>query len=63
VTDTRGPAQLRPPRVIGPFLARSVTGWGAVLRRLLAPLADAFREIDDLATLHDAVTSVGVHRA
>jgi hypothetical protein len=37
--------------------------WGAVLRRLLTPLtdtfADAFREINDLATLHGAVAIVG----
>ena len=26
-----------------------MTRWGAILGRLLAPLADAFREVDDLA--------------
>jgi hypothetical protein len=37
--------------------------WAVVLGRLLAPLADVFREVDDLATLHGAVATVGVHRA
>jgi hypothetical protein len=36
---------------------------GAVLGGLLAPLADTLRELDDLATLHDAVTTIGVYRA
>jgi hypothetical protein len=33
------------------------------LVRLLAPLADAFREVNDLTTLCGAVATVGVHRA
>jgi hypothetical protein len=37
--------------------------WGAVLGGLFAPLADMFREINDLATLHGVVATVGVHRA
>jgi hypothetical protein len=37
--------------------------WGVVLGRLLTPLADAFREIDDIVTLRDAVVTDGVHRA
>jgi hypothetical protein len=49
--------------VVDLFFARSVTRWGAVLGRLLAPLADAFHEVNDLATLRGAVATVGVHRA
>jgi hypothetical protein len=41
--------------------------WGAVLGRLLTPLAsafaDVFREINDLVTLRGAVATVGVYRA
>jgi hypothetical protein len=44
-----------------------MTRWGAVLGRLLTPLADAFadafREINDLASLRGAVATVGVYRA
>jgi hypothetical protein len=36
---------------------------GAVLGGLLAPFADALREFDDLATLRDAMATVGVYRA
>jgi hypothetical protein len=40
---------------------------GAVLGRLLTPLADALVdapcEINDLATLHDTVATIGVYRA
>jgi hypothetical protein len=37
--------------------------WGAILGGLLAPLADMFREINDLTTLRGAVETVGVDRA
>jgi hypothetical protein len=37
--------------------------WGAILGSLLAPLADALRELDDLAALRGVVATVGVHRA
>jgi hypothetical protein len=49
--------------VVDPLLARSATGWGAILGRLLAPLADALRELDDLTALRGAVATVGVHMA
>jgi hypothetical protein len=48
---------------VDPFLTRPVTRRGAVLGGLLAPLADALRELDDLATLRGAVANVGVYRA
>jgi hypothetical protein len=35
--------------VVDPLLARSATRWGAFLGGLLAPLADALHELDDLA--------------
>jgi hypothetical protein len=49
--------------IVDPFLARSATKWGTVLGRLLAPLADAFHEVNDLATLRGAVATIGVHKA
>jgi hypothetical protein len=49
--------------VVDLFFARSALRWGAVLGGLLAPFVDMFREVNDLATLHDAVASIGVHRA
>jgi hypothetical protein len=49
--------------VVDLFLARTATRWGAILGRLLTPLVDAFREINDLATLHGAVATVGVYMA
>jgi hypothetical protein len=49
--------------VVDLFFARSAMRWGAVLGRLLTPLADAFREVNDLATLRGVVATVGVHRA
>jgi hypothetical protein len=49
--------------IVGPLLARLATRWGAILRGLLAPLADALRELDDLTALRGAVATVGVHRA
>jgi hypothetical protein len=49
------------------FFARTAARWGAVSRRLLTSLAgafaNAFREINDLATLHDVVATVGMYRA
>jgi hypothetical protein len=41
----------------------TATRWGAVLGRLLAPLADALSELDDLMTFCGAVVTVGVYRA
>jgi hypothetical protein len=49
--------------VVDPLLARSTTRWGAIHRSLLVLLADALRELDDLAALRGAVATVGVHRA
>jgi hypothetical protein len=48
---------------VDPFLARPTATRGAIPRCLLAPLADALRELDDLATLCGAVATVGVYRA
>jgi hypothetical protein len=45
------------------LLARSATGRRAILRSLLALLADALRELDDLPTLRGAVATVGVNMA
>jgi hypothetical protein len=47
---------------IDPFLARPTTRRGAVLGGLLASFADALREFNDLATLRDAMATVGVYR-
>jgi hypothetical protein len=63
VTDTEVSFSRGHLTVIGLFFARSATRWRAILGRLLTPLADAFREVNDLATLHSAVATVGVHRA
>jgi hypothetical protein len=49
--------------VVDPLLARPATWWGAILGNLLAPLADALHELDDLVELRGAVATVGVHRA
>ena len=49
--------------VVDPLLARPATRWGAIIGSLLAPLADALHELDDLAALRDAVATVGVHKA
>jgi hypothetical protein len=49
--------------VVDPLLPRSAARWGAVLGRLLAPLAGALHELDDLTALGSAVATVGVHRA
>jgi hypothetical protein len=49
--------------VVHLFLAGPTARRGAVFGRLLAPLADAFREVNDLATLRDAVATIRVHRA
>jgi hypothetical protein len=45
------------------FFARSAARWRAVLGKLLAPLTDVFRKVNDLATLRGVVATVGVHRA
>jgi hypothetical protein len=45
------------------FFAGPAARRGAVFGRLLAPLADAFCEVNDLATLRGAVATVRVHRA
>jgi hypothetical protein len=45
------------------FFARSAARWRAVFGRLLAPLTNTLREVNDLATLRGAVATVGVHRA
>jgi hypothetical protein len=49
--------------VVHLFFARSVARWRAIFGRLLAPLTDAFREVNDLAALRSAMATVGVHRA
>jgi hypothetical protein len=49
--------------VVHLFLVGAVARRGAVFGRLLAPLADAFCEVNDLAALHGAVATVRVHRA
>ena len=49
--------------VVDPLLARPTTGWGAILGGLLAPLADALRELDNLVALRGIVATVGVHRS
>jgi hypothetical protein len=49
--------------IVDPFLARPATRRGAILGGLLAPLADALRELDDLATFRGVVATVGVYRA
>jgi hypothetical protein len=45
--------------IVDPLLARSSTRRRAVLGSLLAPLADALHELDDLAALRGAVAAVG----
>jgi hypothetical protein len=51
-------------RVIGPFIVciEVMSSSGAILGSLLALLADALLELDDLATLRGVVATVGVHR-
>jgi hypothetical protein len=48
---------------VGPLLAGPATRWRVVLGGLLAPLANALREFDNLAAVGGAVAAVGVHRA
>jgi hypothetical protein len=43
--------------------AEPATRRRAILRGLLAPLADAFRELQDLSAFRGAVATVGVDRA
>jgi hypothetical protein len=45
--------------IIDPFLARPATRWGAILGSLLTSLADALRELDDLATLWRLLGCIG----
>jgi hypothetical protein len=45
------------------LLARSATRHRAILGGLLVPLADALRELDDLAALRGVMATVGVDRA
>jgi hypothetical protein len=49
--------------VVHLLFARPTARRGAVFGRLLVPLADAFCEVNDLATLRDAVATMRVHRA
>jgi hypothetical protein len=49
--------------VVDPLLVRPATRWGAILGSLLAPLADALHELDDLAALRGTMATIGVHRA
>jgi hypothetical protein len=49
--------------VVHLFLAGPAARRGAIFGGLLAPLADAFCEVDDLSTLRGAVATVRVHRA
>jgi hypothetical protein len=49
--------------VVHLFLAGAAARWGAVFGRLLAPLADAFCEVNDLAAFRGAVATVRAHRA
>jgi hypothetical protein len=49
--------------VVHLLFAGPTTRRGAVFGRLLAPLADAFCEVNDLATLHGTVATMRVHRA
>jgi hypothetical protein len=49
--------------VVHLFLARPAARRGAVFGRLLASFADAFCEVNDLATLRGAVATMRVHRA
>jgi hypothetical protein len=53
--------------VVDLFFVRTTTMWGAVSGRLLTSLAgafaDAFCEINDLATLRGAVATVRMYRA
>jgi hypothetical protein len=45
------------------LLARPATRWRAILGGLLAPLADALCELEDLSTFRGAVATVGMDRA
>jgi hypothetical protein len=49
--------------VVHLLFARPTARRGVVFGRLLAPLADAFCEVNDLATLHCTVATMRVHRA
>jgi hypothetical protein len=45
------------------LLARSAMRWRAIPGGLLAPLADALRELDDLSAFRGAVATVGMDMA
>jgi hypothetical protein len=45
------------------LLARPTTRWRAILGGLLAPFADALRELQDLPALQGTMASVGVDKA
>jgi hypothetical protein len=49
--------------VVHLLFVRPTARRGAVFGRLLAPLADAFCKVNDLATLRGAVATMRVHRA
>jgi hypothetical protein len=49
--------------VVHLFLAGPTARRGAIFGRLLMPFADAFCEVNDLATLRGAVETMRVHRA
>ena len=49
--------------IVDPLLDRPAMRWGAVLGRLLAPLADALRELEDLSAFRGAVATVGMDKA
>ena len=63
MTDTEVPFSRGHITVVDPLLARPTMRWGAILGSLLAPLADALRELADLVALRGAVATIGVHRA
>jgi hypothetical protein len=67
VIDTQSLFSLSHLAVVDLFFARTTARWGAVSGRLLTSLAgafaNAFREINDLATLRGVVATVGMYRA
>jgi hypothetical protein len=64
VTDTRGLGLPQPHHRRRPSPCRADDKVGkAILGGLLAPLADALHELDDLVALHGAVATIRVHRA
>jgi hypothetical protein len=63
VTDTEVPFSCGCVSFVDLLLARSMTRRRAILGGLLAPLADALHELEDLSALRGAVATVGVDRA